>query len=234
MNVAIVAAAGHGSRTGKTVPKQFTKIGGKPLVCYTVEKLLQSGRIDRVLVAVNPDMLDYSRKMAETFLSGKNVFVTYGGESRNETLFNAVGKAVEMFQMSDGDIVLTHDSARPYVDTETIFNCLDALETFDVCTAVVNATDTLILSADGNEMTGALNRNEIYHSQTPQCFRLGAYCKMIEKITSETMTAATDICTLFAVCGFKVKLVQGNVENTKITFRHDLDMAKLRLKKDGK
>lgn len=223
MITVIIAAAGSGTRAGGDIPKQFVKVDGKQIVAHTLDKFLNCKNVDNIFVAVSKDRIEECKKLVET---SKKVYVVEGGQNRNQTLFLAIEKAVEVCKLTRNDIIITHDAVRPFVDLQTIQDCISALDKYDVCTAVRPATDTIIFG-NGEIATDFADRSKLYHCLTPQCFRLEAFFNMTKKVSEKEKAEASDICKLFFCCGYKIKLVSCNEKNQKITYPQDLSEAKI-------
>src|SRR5687768_10402534 len=115
MNVAIIVAAGSGTRFGGATPKQFLEIGGKPLLIHTVEKFEKSAAIDAIVLVLSPDEIAGFQSVAEKFDLKKLKKIVGGGQTRAESVFNGLNAVDET-----AGIVAVHDGARPFVTNEEI------------------------------------------------------------------------------------------------------------------
>lgn len=236
MIIAGIVAGGTGSRMGDaSLPKQFFELGGKPIVLYTAEQFLENDRIDYVIIGINPQWKNYTQNLIEQFFpDNKRLFVTQGGSDRNQTVCNIVRYVQEHFSVGRSDIILTHDAVRPFVTQRIINDSISALNECDICTAVIPSTDTVISSKDGFFASDFPNRSEIFQVQTPQTFRIEEFYDIYSSVSEQEKAFATDVCRLFHTKGKKVKLIQGDVSNIKLTYPYDYETAKnfLRLKGD--
>lgn len=225
MAAAAIVAGGIGSRMGNTaLPKQFLELCGKPVIIHTIEGFLKHPNIEYVIVGINPDWHDYMQKLAEKYFSS-SVYITDGGMDRNGTIENIIRFAKASLSASDDDILLTHDAVRPFVTEKMISDSIAAMNECEICTAAIPATDTIIVSEDGQTADSFPLRKTIYQVQTPQTFRLGSFMKMLSSLNVEERAAATDACRLFHDNGKEVRLIEGSASNIKITYPTDLKAA---------
>ena len=235
MIAAGIVAGGTGSRMGNTsVPKQFLDLCGKPVIIHTIQKFLDNSMIDVVAVGINPEWRDYMEKLKNQYFGeNNNIIITDGGADRNETILNIIS-ALEKYGATDDCIILTHDAVRPFVTDEIIVSSIKAMESFDICTAAIPATDTIVCSKDGITTDDFPLRKTMFQEQTPQTFRTGTFKKVYYAVSDEQRKDITDACKLFYMCGYKVRLIQGDVSNIKLTFPDDLLMAKFLIENKNK
>ena len=217
-----ICAGGKGERFGGDMPKQFLTLKGKPVIVHSVERFLQYGKCERVFVAVSAEWTEYCR---ELFAHYNSISVVEGGADRGETVERLVNAAYAEGG-SDGDIIATHDAARPFVDVEVIKRCVEAAEEFGVSGAAVAAKDTVLQCRDGF-VTAAPPRSEMLMAQTPQCFKLGIFRRIWGELSDGEKMAATDVCGVFYRAGADVRIVEGSSECFKITTWEDLKRAEL-------
>lgn len=223
-----IVAGGTGSRMGDSkVPKQFLEVAGKPVIIHTAEKFLVSPAIDCVVIGVHPDWTDYLEDLCRKYLNNNpNVFITAGGETRNDTICNIIEKAKESCEADDETVFVTHDAVRPFVSLKIIEENVKAAEKYGVCDTVIPATDTIVRSENSEYITDIPLRKEMYQGQTPQSFKYGLFKEVYESMSKEELAAATDVCKLFFLRGHKVWLVEGSTSNFKITYPFELKMAR--------
>lgn len=215
-----ICAGGKGERFGGDVPKQFLLLNGKPVIMYSTEAFLQCGEIDNILVAVSSDWVEYCR---ELFAGLDRVSVILGGADRGETVERLVNGAFGL-GACEGDIIATHDAARPFVAVETIRRCVAAAKEWGVSGAAIAATDTVLQCREG-VVVAAPKRSEMFLAQTPQCFRLGLFREVWGGLSESEKRAATDVCGMFCRAGVEVRIVEGSAECFKITTAEDLKRA---------
>lgn len=212
---AIITAGGRGRRMGSRIPKQFLSVGGKSILEATVEKFYFSPMTDSIVVVVNSDYVEHTKSlMTDRF--AKRIDVVAGGESRQESVFNAI-KHIER-TAADTDIVLVHDGVRPYVSNDIIERVIMASAEAGGAVAVIPPKDT-IRSLRG----GMLVRDELFCVQTPQGFEAGVLIEAYRKAMADGFSG-TDDSSLVERLGAHFDLVDGSYENIKITTPEDLRM----------
>ncbi len=211
--VALVVAAGSGSRAGGGGPKQYRRIGGKALLAHAVDAL-DHPRIDEVRVVIGPgqDSL-YEEAIQERPLPSP---IT-GGARRQDSVRNGL----EAIVASGGaDKVLIHDAARPFLPGAVTDRLLDALEAHDGAVPVLPVVDTLARS-DG-ALGDTLPRTGLVRVQTPQAFRFGA---ILEAHRRWSGGEATDDAQIARAAGIKVATVEGDAMLEKLTYEGDFERA---------
>ena len=231
MNIAVILAAGSGTRIKHAdKPKQFIEIGGKPILCHTVDRFLDCKQIDHIVIAVHKDWIPYTKAL---FTKGKNdrITVCEGGNNRQESLYLALIHCRNHLKAPDNAIILSHDAARPFLMQETINDNIQAMGSARVVTTAIPAVDTIIQSKDGLILSAATSRRQMYQAQTPQSFYLGQYIDLYHALSKKQIKQLTDISGLFHIHGIPVSLVAGNRKNLKITTDDDLQYAEYLLNK---
>jgi 2-C-methyl-D-erythritol 4-phosphate cytidylyltransferase/2-C-methyl-D-erythritol 2,4-cyclodiphosphate synthase len=217
--IALVVAAGSGSRMGQDLPKQYLMLGGKPVLRHCLETFLRHPRIAGVRVVINPAFRD----LHDTAAEGLGILEPVaGGKSRQES----VRLGLESLADEKPDYVLIHDAARPFIDAETIDRTLDTLATHAGALVSVPVVDTL---KRGEDRVGALfsgttvDRAGLHRAQTPQGFHFGAILKAHQKAAGGP--EMTDDAAVAEAAGLDVALVTGHEDNFKITNPADLARA---------
>ncbi len=227
MVVAGIVAGGIGSRMGQNImPKQFLELAGKPIVIHTIEKFLACPEIDYVIVGVHQEWIHLMNDLVDKYFPNeKNLEIVGGGTNRNGTIKNIVDKAKAVYDADESTIFVTHDAVRPFLSLRIIRDNVKAAEEYGVCDTVVGATDTIVQSEDQNFISDIPVRKTMYQGQTPQSFKLGLFEEVYNSMTEEELNIVTDACKMFYLRGHKVKLVDGDVTNFKVTYPFDLKMA---------
>lgn len=232
MALAGIVAGGKGSRMGQTeLPKQFMSLGGEPVIIHTIRAFLQCKEISNIIIGINPDWLDYMQNLKETYFSDKkNIFVTGGGADRNDTILNIIDFAETNFKLKQNEILVTHDAVRPFVTPEMISQSIFELQNYDICTAAIPATDTVVLSENEKEVSGFPLRKNVFSEQTPQTFQIKYFKDLYLNMNLEERENITDACKLFYQNHMKVGLINGSPMNLKLTYPHDFLLAEAYLK----
>ncbi len=213
---AIIAAAGSGTRMKSETSKQFILLGGTPVLAITLTAFEKAAEIDEIIVVTKNTDIDAVKTLAEKYNISKLAAVVCGGDTRQESIHNAL-TAVK------GEFVLIHDGARPFVTQEQVNAVAEALYENDAASLGIPVTDT-IKTVDGDYITGTLDRSTLVSIQTPQGFK-AEIIKKAHKIAKDSGLSATDDCALCEDMGIKVKVIYGSSANIKLTTPDDLKLA---------
>ncbi len=230
MNIAIILAAGSGSRMNNIVPKQFINVNNKPLMIYPLETFSKCDLIDQIIVVTSKDYILKVNDYIKEFNINKVSKVIEGGSTRQKSVFNAL-TYLKQNNVNGDDNILIHDSARVLVSNEIIINNIKALEKFNAVDSVIPMTDSCIKSLDGIKITSLLKRSELYLSQTPQSFKFDTIYKAHENIKNLKDFEITDDCSLVLKLNEEVYLTEGSKLNFKVTTNEDLLLLKAILNK---
>lgn len=213
--VAVVAAAGQGTRLGAAVPKAYVELEGRTLLERSVATM--AAVVDRVVVVVSPDM----EAEARGILSGYTVQFVHGGAERADSIYAALN-AVPL----DDACILVHDAARALTPPEMVSRVVDAvLGGAAAVVPVVPVADTVKRVA-GDAVEETLDRSALRAAQTPQGFDLRLLREANEKYLAETPSfVATDDASLMEWFGAPVTTVEGDPMAFKITTPLDLRLA---------
>ena len=215
MNIAIIVAAGTGSRFAASQPKQFASILGKPIIIHTLERFEACPAVDEIVLVLSVDGCNEFAKLGGHQGIKKLRMVATGGKTRAESVRNGFAK----IDAETAIIVAVHDGARPLVTVDEITRTIEkAAETGAAC-LVAELTDT-IKEIDGDAIIGTIDRRKLRRALTPQAFRYD-----ILKATfanADLNEDITDECFLVEKLGFKIAAVEGCSRNIKITRPEDL------------
>ena len=215
---AIILAAGSGSRFGEK--KQFKELNGKPIWFYSLNTFIQSESVDELILVIPNDSLE-TLKQSQVFTSlnkTNNIKLVSGGESRNDSVFNGlkvVKKAI--------DIVCIHDAARPFIKASYIKHSVEACSEFDGAIIAIPSVDT-VKKVDKQIIKNTIDRESLWMAQTPQTFKKD---KLLYAIKNSSHLNITDESMLMEEANFKIKLIEGDQSNFKITNEIDWELAKI-------
>lgn len=230
MNVALILAAGVGSRMGNAdKPKQFLLIYGKPLMVHTIEAFENHDDIDVVVIVTNEEYLDQVKVWCKQYDLSKVKAVVAGGDSRQKSVFNGL-TAIKDIIKDEHDIVTIHDAARPLISYRIITDNIEACKKYKAVDTVIKASDTIVKSEDSARIADIPNRSELYQGQTPQTFDFSLIYNAHLKSMNGEIKNVTDDAKLVIASGHDVYLVEGSKQNFKITTFDDLMMLKALLK----
>jgi 2-C-methyl-D-erythritol 4-phosphate cytidylyltransferase len=223
--VAVVLAAGSGSRFGPEGPKQLRVLAGHNLIEHSVRAFELAPGVDQVLVVTAASIEDQVRRDVAGL--AKVIGVIQGGASRTDSAREALAW---LRQRAPADAkVLFHDAARPLVDQRIIADCVAALDQWQAIGVVVPASDTIVEIASGT-IRRILPRDVLARCQTPQGFRLAVISRAYELADADAGFAdspATDDCgvVLRYLPEVAIGAVPGSERNLKITYAADLSVA---------
>lgn len=223
-----ILAGGIGSRMNiSEMPKQFLDLGGKPIIIHTLEKFLMCGGMEHIYLGVNEKWILHMKDLVEKFVSDQKdrIHIVAGGADRNSTIMNIIQKIEKDFGESEEHFIITHDSVRPFVTERILRDNIEGVLKFDACDTVVGASDTIVMSEDGEIITEIPNRSKMYQGQTPQSFRMNLLKRLYTELTDDEKSVLTDACKICVVRHVPVHLVQGEVSNLKITTVSDYKVA---------
>ena len=222
-----VLAGGVGSRMKLAdMPKQFLPLGSKPIIIHTVEKFLANERFDYVYVGINGDwQLYFEDLLKKHSVCDNRLRVVAGGADRNSTIMNIISDINKNISESDDDVIITHDAVRPFVTSRILNENIDLALKYGMCDTVIPATDTIVKSVDGKYVSDIPQRSELYQGQTPQSFKINMLRDLYNGLSAEKKSELTDACKIFTLAGHKVRLVEGEVYNIKITTVSDYKIA---------
>lgn len=227
-----ILAGGKGTRMGNTeMPKQFLQLGTKPIFIHTLEQFLLNNEIDKIILCCPKAWMTYAEDIIKKYaLNPDKIAVVEGGSNRNETIMNGCKYIEENFGINEDDIIITHDAVRPFVTQRIISDNIESAKKYGAVDTVIPATDTIVISKDGKEISEIPVRKEMYQGQTPQSFNMKQLMETYQSLTEDEKEVLTDACKMFIIKGKTVKIVEGEVYNLKITTLHDLKMANAILK----
>lgn len=224
-----ILAGGTGTRMGiSNMPKQFLDLGNKPIIIHTVEKFLLEPEIEKIVIGVHPDWLVHTDDLLDKYLKSykDRIELVEGGVDRNTTIENIIRYIDGIKPIEEDDIIVTHDSVRPFITLRIIKDNIKLAKESDAVDTVVEATDTIVESINGDYITDIPDRKYYYQGQTPQSFRMRDFLEQYGNLTNTEKQILTDACKIFVIKGKKVALAKGEYSNIKITTVTDLKIAR--------
>jgi 2-C-methyl-D-erythritol 4-phosphate cytidylyltransferase len=219
MNIAIIAAAGSGARMASERPKQFLQLAGIPIIIHTLKAFEQCDSIHEIIVVLPADASGEFLDAASKYGLRKVAKVVPGGATRAES----VKRGLLAIRAATAEIVAVHDGVRPFVTTEEISKTMHAAAQHEAAILVSRATDT-IKQVHNDSVVQTLERSELRHALTPQCFRYELLRRAYERVDVAD-PSLTDDSLLVEQLGVRVAIVEGSSRNIKITTAEDLLLA---------
>ncbi|MDF2889391.1 MAG: 2-C-methyl-D-erythritol 4-phosphate cytidylyltransferase [Lacrimispora sp.] len=221
---AVVLAAGKGSRMGSTVHKQYMELCGRPLLYYTLRAFEESS-VDEVVLVTGPDEVSFCQtEIVDRYGFHKISAVTEGGKERYHSVYAGLK------EVKNCAYVLIHDGARPCVTKEIIDASKVAAIRYGACVVGMPVKDTIKISDENGYAALTPDRTSLWQIQTPQAFRydlvLMAYTRLMESECFQK-GVTDDAMVVESMTEEKVKLIQGDYTNIKVTTPEDLEIASI-------
>jgi 2-C-methyl-D-erythritol 4-phosphate cytidylyltransferase len=218
-NVAIILGGGVGRRLKGEVPKQFLPVGERPIIVYTIGAFERASSIDAILVVVPSGWEERCMADLKAYAVEKIEGVIVGGETRQLSCW----QALRYLESDPPDVVVVHDAARPLV-TEGMIEAA-VREGREGMTFGLTARDTIVECRDG-EIVKTPPREQMYQIQTPQSFPFQTLRDAHRAALEKGIRDASDDASLVLRGGHRVKVLEGDPRNMKITDAFDLELAR--------
>lgn len=223
MNIAIILLGGSSKRLNLSTPKQFIKLGDKELFEYSLETFYKLDEINEIVLVTGKNYYEHVFDICNNKYSNKKISIVLGGETRQESVFNALDFLHD--KIANEDNVLIHDSCRPLVTTRIIKSHLEALEKEIATTTYIDIFDSIIMK-DEEYVKTHVPREDYFIVQTPQGFKFNEIYALHLEAKENHCDLFTDDASLLVNKGKKVKLISGDRFNFKITTLDDLMMLR--------
>lgn len=222
-HIAIVLAAGKGSRMQSAVPKQYLELCGKPVLYYSLAAFEESF-IDEIILVAGKDDISYCKEqIVERYGFQKVTKIIAGGTERYLSVYQGLLAAEE------ADYVYLHDGARPFVDAAILSDAKACVEQYQACVAGMPVKDTIKIVDAEDFAKETPERKYVWQVQTPQVFSYAlvreAYDMLMEDRDAYSVT--DDAMVVETMLNYPVKLFQASYKNIKITTPEDLQIAEL-------
>lgn len=220
-NYAIIAAGGNASRLNIEGGKQLMQLAGRPVFIRSVEYFQSHPLIHEIIIVIQSSDVDIAKELVRKFNLTKVSCVVASGKTRQDSVYNGFS------QIKEDGCVLVHDGARPLMKSEYISNIIDYLADYDGAIIGVPVVDTIKQVGDDKIITATPKRSTLYAAQTPQGFRVEILRKAFQ---NRGEASFTDDASMVEYIGGKVRIIEGDTENLKITHPKDIPLAEQILK----
>ncbi len=221
MNVALLTAAGTGTRMHQDIPKQFIHVDNKPIIVYTLKAFQNHPSIDAIIVVTLNAWIDVLWAYAKQYGITKLKWVIAGGETGQDSIRNGLYKLAE--EVGDCDpTVIIHDGNRPLVTSEIISDNLAAFAKYGNAVAVVPCTEVVFESDDGLSSCVSTEREKLFRTQTPHAYKLSDILWAHGEAEKRGIHGTAASCMLMKELGRTTYFSKGSEENIKITTMEDL------------
>lgn len=213
--IAIIPAAGLGSRMGYNKNKVFIELDGKSIIELTVEQFQNDANCSGIYLATREDEAGHVKEKLSAYTKVKGVFT--GGRKRQDSIYNVLK------EIPACDHVFIHDGARPFATIELLNRIYEAAGKHRAVICGVKVKDT-IKKVDGSAVAETLHREELLITHTPQAFDYELIKQAHEYARKNNLTV-TDDSSMVEALGEEVHIVESDYNNIKITTREDLIIA---------
>lgn len=223
-NIAVILAAGRGSRSGFSRPKQLMKLAGRPIVEHAIQAFQDNSKIDEIIVVTNADCIDVIENIALSGNFSKLTSIINGGAERYDSSISAI-RATKHYCENFNVKLIFHDAVRPLVSQRIIDDVVNALGSYNAVDVVVKTTDTIVVADPiTNTIAKIPQRDNLRNGQTPQAFSHAVIERAYEIARKDAEFVTTDDCgvVLRYLPGEKIYLVDGDADNLKLTYEEDL------------
>lgn len=231
MNIALLTAAGLGTRMNLELPKQFLFIEGKPVIVHTMQVFQNHPQIDAIIVVTLEAWMDTIKAYATEFKISKLKWIVPGGKTGQESIYCGI-KELEK-TCSPKDVIMIHDGNRPFVTGDIISDSFATYKQYGCAVAAIPCVEAIFRSSDGICSMETIPREELYRTQTPHTYSLEKllWAHKIAKQRNIENTTATCVLMNIVDCGGGVYFSRGSEKNLKLTTQDDLDIFTALLKK---
>ncbi len=233
MNIALLTAAGIGTRMGQSIPKQFMYIDDKPLIIHTLEIFQKHPAIDKIIIVTLPSWKDVLKAYANQFEITKLEWIVDGGANGQDSINKGLMELKK--HCKKDDVIIIHDGNRCHCSSEIISDALAVYKEKGNAVAVIPCVEVVYYSENNSTSSDkALSRENLYRTQTPHVFSLGKLLWAHEEAFKRNITNTAATCSLMTMLGETIYFSKGSESNLKITTVEDLMIFKalLKTKKD--
>lgn len=220
MNIALLTAAGGGTRMKQDIPKQFIHIDNKPIIIYTLEVFQQHPGIDKIVVVTLEAWMDVLKVYAKQFNITKLEWVVKGGETGQESIYLGLEEVDK--HCSKDDIIMIHDGNRPLVSSEILSDSLATFKKYGSAIAAIPCTEAVFESDNGISSVISIPRECLLRTQTPHTYRLGDLLSAHKEAMEKNIVNTAASCVLMQRLGRTIYFSKGSEKNMKITTMDDI------------
>lgn len=224
---AVIVAAGRGERAGglEDGPKQYRRIGNKPVITHTIDAFLSHPDISQIMIVTHLDD-DNLIQDAISEIDQSRISLCHGGVMRQDSVF----KGLLALQSEQLDYVMIHDAVRPFLTEQLITSVITELKSgSDAVLPAVAVSDTLKKTNDLLIIESTVPRDNLYAAQTPQSFDFVKITDAHQKAANAGKHSFTDDCAIAEWAEIPVHIIQGSAANIKLTTKEDIAMADAKL-----
>lgn len=222
--IALLTAAGVGSRTNQDIPKQFFHIDNKPLIIYTMEAFQKHPNVDEILVVCLDGWHEILKAYAKQFNITKLKYVVSGGSTGQESIYNGL-KELEK-NCDENDVVIIHDGNRALVSNEIISGALSTFYQYGSAVTAIPTTEVVFVSEDKIQSKEEISRDKLVRTQTPHIYTLEKLLWAHSEAKKRNLPPMAASCSLMRELGETTYFSKGSEKNLKVTTLDDLEIFK--------
>lgn len=230
MNIALLTAAGKGTRMKSEIPKQFLHINNKPVILYTMEAFQKNPDIDAIIVVTLESWKEMIWAYAKEYGIEKLKWVVSGGATGQESILMGLKELKKDCSMSD--VVMIHDGNRPMITDDIIEDSLRVFKQEGGAVAAIPCIEAIYKSENGKNSTISLDRKEMFRTQTPHTYTLEKLLWAHEQAAKKHIENTTATCVLMSELGETIYFSLGSEKNLKLTTKEDVDIFLALLKQE--
>lgn len=231
MNIALLTAAGSGTRMHQDIPKQFMHVDNRPIIVHTMSRFQTHPGIDAIAVVTIESWIDVLWAYARQFNIGKLRWVVPGGATGQESIRNGLSEIAR--HCSGDDAVMVHDGNRCFVSQEVISDSLAVFRERGSAVAAIPCVEVAFLSDDGRTAAEPVERERLWRTQTPHTYTLGKLLWAHGEAERRGLSGTAATCSLMHELGEPVFFSRGSEENLKITTVEDFRIFEALLHSGG-
>lgn len=228
VNYAVILAGGIGKRMGESIPKQFLRVEGKPIIVYSIENFQINPKIEKILVVCVKEWIDYLKNLVSEYALTKVEWIIEGGNTSHDSIRNGIffleGK------LKDNDFVIIHDAVRPVLPQKALDELIRVAQEKGNASSSVPCHPPIVYTDDFESGIVDVDRDHVMLTASPQAFKYSLALKCYKQAEEENLHNATFTSSLLIHCGERVYFAKGTTCNVKITTKSDLALFKALLK----
>lgn len=217
----IIPASGTGERFGGKIPKQFLKISGREIIAHSLEKFNKLSSVDEIIISTKLEYFVKISAIIKKYNLKKVKKIVEGGKRRQDSVYNALIN----LDCSKDDLIIIHDAVRPFISRNKIIELINKSSKENCVIPGLKISDTIKRASVSGIVEETIDRSNLWLIQTPQAFRFHVLKNSFDKANSENFTG-TDESSIVENAGYKVKIIEGEKDNIKITKPEDLRKRK--------
>lgn len=221
MNIALILAGGSGVRMNREIPKQFVRVNDIPIIVYSMKVFQESEKINAICVVSHPDWIDSVWDYSHHFGITKTQWVVSGGRTGLESVKNGIES---LTKQEESDIVLIHDSVRPFLTHREIDDNVKVASIHGVAVTSVPCVETLIKVDAEKKSEQLIPRDGLMRVMTPQSFRLAILRDLYNNTDVNDYYSYPSTFALYMSKGFPVYCSYGSERNVKLTYPEDIEL----------